>query len=451
MNIISLTLLFISFIIIILYEFKLKSISVILWLGLFLFFFFPHLITYLLNGFLYEIETYNKATYFSLFFNVLYLYTRIFLLSYKNSLRTFLKRKINSSNSKIQIKNLLVLVSKRRTINFINLLLAFFIISIIFFLIFIFNNFSNLISFTWIDIFNAQDDLFYLAFIYSFNISIPVVFFSFKFKRYRTFLFSLFFTIFLVLLIRVRSYLIAISIPFFLSYLILNPNFKFNFKYILISLLSGFSIIVAIFSVHVLRVYGTLEFFLSSFRLNDFINILGGVFLSPYGEFGLRNAFYHFLQGNNNFNNFGEGLGYIRLLLLPIPSILSFGLKPQDFAMDMAYAYDPVNAIVGVTSMHPTLYGDSFANFGWYGILTAIFWALFVYSGDLLIKKQYSSPLFFSLFVSLSYSYTLIARGAVYNGVYNTFFTLITHLVLWIIVGLFSRKSKIKISIIDFI
>ena len=51
-------------------------------------------------------------------------------------------------------------------------------------------------------------------------------------------------------------------------------------------------------------------------------------------EIALLRAFYYFIENNNNFDKFGEGLGYIRLALIFIPSMIA-PFKPRDFAIDM--------------------------------------------------------------------------------------------------------------------
>ena len=51
-------------------------------------------------------------------------------------------------------------------------------------------------------------------------------------------------------------------------------------------------------------------------------------------------------------------------------------------------------------SMHPTLYGDCFANLWWFGIILGHFWALLVLLGT---------------------AYVIVGRGSVYNGLFYAF------------------------------
>ena len=243
--------------------------------------------------------------------------------------------------------------------------------------------------------------------------------------------------IFIIFVFRIRTFLIPLTIPFIISYL-LSDKFKVtilnSFKVIIISA----STIILIVGLGVLKAFTSLTDFYNIITFNKFWEMLYSIMFSKYGELGLRNAFYFFLENDNNFSNFGLGLGYIRLLLLPIPSSISFGIKPQDFAMDMGMAYDPINSVAGVNSMHPTLFGDCYANLGWFGVFLGVFWGIFVYVGDRLTVTTSKNIRIASLLVAYSYAYTLIARGAVYNAVQNIFFILITHYCL----TLFIRSIK---------
>ena len=71
------------------------------------------------------------------------------------------------------------------------------------------------------------------------------------------------------------------------------------------------------------------------------------------------------LAKNNNFPNFNQGHTYLRVLLFFIPESFSMGIKPPDFAVSMGSAY--INNFSNtIYSMHPTFYGDLFANFSYF-------------------------------------------------------------------------------------
>jgi hypothetical protein len=278
-------------------------------------------------------------------------------------------------------------------------------------------------------------------FSYLFGVCLPLPFLAHHYKKNKIFLFTILVLVVIIFLFRIRTFLIPLTIPFIIGYL-LSDKFKLTILNLFKVLILSSSIVFLIVAVGVLKAFNSLSEFFDSFNPAEFIDMLYSILFSKYGELGLRNGFYFYLQNNNEFDNFGLGLGYIRLLLLPIPSFMSFGLKPQDFAMDMAMAYDPVNSTAGVNSMHPTLYGDCFANFGWYGVSLGAFWALFSYVGDRFTISKSKNILFLSMFVAYAYTYTLIARGAVYNAVYNVFFIFLTHSLLAFVLRLQTKNTQ---------
>lgn len=421
MTIFLIVLLAISFVIILTFEYRLKSVSTVLWGGLFIFFFIPHTIDIIVGTQTYTLETYNSASLFALIFNFLYLITRVFLY---NSKKLNLIR-LNEDNSKDFIKS------------YISSLFLIFLISFAALIYFVITTFGSFLNFSWIDMFDNRGGFAYNLFSYGYTMTAPLIFLAYSFKRKRVFYTTLTILIFIIFVFRIRTFLIPLTIPFIISYL-LSDKFKVtilnSFKVIIISA----STIILIVGLGVLKAFTSLTDFYNIITFNKFWEMLYSIMFSKYGELGLRNAFYFFLENDNNFSNFGLGLGYIRLLLLPIPSSISFGIKPQDFAMDMGMAYDPINSVAGVNSMHPTLFGDCYANLGWFGVFLGVFWGIFVYVGDRLTVTTSKNIRIASLLVAYSYAYTLIARGAVYNAVQNIFFILITHYCL----TLFIRSIK---------
>lgn len=134
------------------------------------------------------------------------------------------------------------------------------------------------------------------------------------------------------------------------------------------------------------------------------------------GELGLLRAFYYFIENNNNFDKFGEGLGYIRLALIFIPSMIA-PFKPRDFAIDMYKEWYQVDNPRG--TMHPTLFGDTYANFGMFGCLFGVFYALLVTFIDENIRRT-PDPMMKIMKVSMACTlFVLLGRGAMYNAIFN--------------------------------
>jgi len=173
-------------------------------------------------------------------------------------------------------------------------------------------------------------------------------------------------------------------------------------------------VIYAVYALQVFRYAGTTRDFLASYDFSMFNRRVIEMILEGQGEIGLRNAFYYFMANDNRFPGFGEGHTYIRLLMILIPTRFSLGLKPPDFAITMGSAYsgDYSNQTY---SMHPTLYGDCYANFAWAGILLGLFWAFFVTVADV-VRHRRSVCCTEALTVLSGCVFVIIGRGSVYNG-----------------------------------
>lgn len=162
---------------------------------------------------------------------------------------------------------------------------------------------------------------------------------------------------------------------------------------------------------------GTIEDLLVNFDLEGFIAYLGNALGDFEGELGLRAVFYKFIYYNNEFQGFNTGAGYVRLLLWWLPTEWSLGLKPSDFAVTMGSAW--LGYQQTEFSTHPTLFGDCFANFYYFGILLGAFWAGFVFYFERFIQTRKSFLVRAGMTSALSQMYIMIARGSVYNSVYT--------------------------------
>jgi len=199
-----------------------------------------------------------------------------------------------------------------------------------------------------------------------------------------------------------------------------------SMKTIITVMVASIAVIYVIYGLRVFRHYGTLNSFFQDFNLNEFINNVNLQIATGNGELGLKKYFYYFIQNNNEFENFGEGHTYLRMFLIFIPTRWSFGIKPTDFALSMG-------AAVGMASggsMHPTLFGDCYANLGWIGaFVLAIFWVMYARIADKIILSRASILEMNLLYVLYAVTYVFIGRGAVYNGfffaAYGTVFILI--------------------------
>ena len=187
---------------------------------------------------------------------------------------------------------------------------------------------------------------------------------------------------------------------------------KLKTKEVLILSFVGVISLYLIYALRAFRHYGSIETFINDFTFSSFHERVMSLFRNEDGELGLRRDFYYFLQNDNEFTNFGKGHSYFRMLLVFIPTQWSFGLKPPDFAISMGAA---IGMVTG-GSTHPTLFGDCYANLGWFGVLLGAFWASFASFFDRILLKQkvyINKVLLFNLY---AVSFVIMGRGSVYNG-----------------------------------
>lgn len=137
---------------------------------------------------------------------------------------------------------------------------------------------------------------------------------------------------------------------------------------------------------------------------------------SGNGEFGLIKAFYYFVEHDNAFDGFGRGLGFIRLALIILPASL-VPFKPRDFAIDMYREWFRIDNPAG--TMHPTIFGDAYANFGFWGCLTGAFYGLIMIFADEHMNSCSRESVKVLKISLISTMMIILARGAVYNSIFN--------------------------------
>lgn len=190
---------------------------------------------------------------------------------------------------------------------------------------------------------------------------------------------------------------------------------KIKLSFILLGVLAGVATFFIVYGLHTFRHYGSLGNALANVSISGLLSRISGMLKDDSGELGLYKWFYYFIMHNNSFKSFGRAHTYLRMLMVFVPTRFAFGLKPDDFAIAMGSA-----AGMGPGgSMHPTLFGDCYANLGFAGIFLGILWALLVTQLDRIIlsmKTNESKVLAYSLMASM---YIIIGRGAVYNAFFN--------------------------------
>ena len=187
-------------------------------------------------------------------------------------------------------------------------------------------------------------------------------------------------------------------------------------------------VIYVVYALRAYRWYGTIDNFLQTVTFRNFNEQILEFFRKDNGELGLRKWFYYFIDGDNQFENFGQGHSYLRMLLTFVPTKLSLGIKPPDFAQSMGSAI----GMAAGGSMHPTLFGDAYANFGIWGIFAGAFWAGYATLADKIMNFLKNDISVFFAYSLCAYAYVVEGRGAVYNGHVMMAYGLLTLMVLYV-------------------
>lgn len=190
---------------------------------------------------------------------------------------------------------------------------------------------------------------------------------------------------------------------------------KIRLSTVFLAAAGGVAVIYLVYAIRAFRWMGELSSALQEFDLGALNDQIKTFLVTSDGELGLRKWMYYFMENNNQFENFGRGHTYMRMLFVYIPTKLSLGLKPPDFALSMGSAIGMAQG----GSMHPTLFGDCYANFGAAGVLLGGLWAAVIHINDRIIDRMRYHQIKVLLFVLLSTAYIIIGRGAVYNGFVN--------------------------------
>lgn len=394
-----LQLLLISYMII--YEFNNKSSAVFIWGTLFLIFGVPHFLDVLIHNNIYDIKSMNYASIFVIGFILNYYILRIICR------RLF----INVDKNNLYKEALSEVHSKHLNILFVTLIIVIFL-KITLYLRFT----GGILNSSWAELRNYVTNNHYLRVEQIIDIlyySLGGVLIALSEKRKKLKFIFLIAAYFLTVIITRNRIEMLPGICAIISIYIFKSN-RINFKSILFGIFVSLIVIYLVYGFRAFRYYGTIDNFIKKFDFKVFNDTILNFFKTDNGELGLRKAFYYFISNENNFEGFGKGLTYIRLFFLFIPSKLLFGLKPQEFALIIGKALGmPIGG-----SFHPTLFGDSYANCGMFGMFLGIYWAIYTTICDFIALKSNSKLWFDLVFVLSSIGYVIISRGSVYNGSY---------------------------------
>lgn len=390
------------------YEYNKGSISCFLWGTLLILFGLPHFLAVLFSRYSYDVDVYFRASLFVSAFCSVYLLFR------------YLMRGLISERT---IDVIFQFGKDVRQNNHYSLIAAIgLVVAFIFLTVFSFVSFGSLSNATWGNIWENSGDIYDLGMnvgtlqllseylIYAFG---GVIAFGFLTNKKGLSIVGALAVIGYLAVSRNRIMLLLGIVPVLLIFQ--NKHKRLDIKTLLVGVLAVAAILYIVYAIRVYRHAGTVESFLTQYPdPASFSSAVFEMMLSGDGELFLRDAFYKFIYYDNNFPNFNSLHTYIRLLLIALPTQLTFGLKPEEFTVAMSSAYYN-NYSNTINSFHPTLFGDCFANAYYLGVLLAIFWAFFVTIFDRkLLSCHPSRSIYYA--TTLGAVYVTIARGSVYNS-----------------------------------
>lgn len=384
-------------------EFNKRSPAVFLWATLFLMFGIMHLLATIQGDVTYSEATLNKASLFVICFSLIYFLTRYIIL------RGQVKHRYESLEKKKLIE-----ISGQMGKNLELEIIVIFLGSIFVKLCLYISAVGGLMNTSWGNAYKYGKEINYLNFsqvtMVLFIALSGIILAEILRKRYKIALMLILVLILNVVITRNRVEMIPVLSVLITVYIINVKRIKIQTFIFIVCAAIG--TIYIVYGLRAFRWYGTLENFIQTFKFDAFMNQINTFLREGDGELGLRRYMYYFISNNNNFTDFSEMATYKRMLMVFIPTKWSMGLKPDDFAISMGKA-------VGLGeggSMHPTLFGDCYANAGFLGIFLGIYWAMFVSFMDKILIKYKDDIWIFLLYITQSYMYVIIGRGAVYNG-----------------------------------
>ncbi len=408
-------------------EFRYKSCATFLWATLFIMFGIMHLIASFTGDYTYSNSVLAEASIFVIMFCLMYIFIR----------QIFGQRVMRLNQNKMQYENLLYSFDADKKVLQV-LFLLFLIVNFVKLFPQI-QSAGGLYATSWSSGRAYTTSLDYansLQVVRIFFYALSGVFTCFLIKKQNNFfLIAAFLSLFSIIVTRNRIEILPLVCS--LLSLFIFKNKKINMRVMLFGALSAVAMIYVIYGLRVFRHYGSIENFIATVELADFIERINTYIKTDNGELGLRKGFYHFILFDNDFPDFGKFHTYLRMMFVYLPTRWSFGLKPSDFAITMGQA---LGGAAGV-STHPTLFGDCYANLGMFGIVLGMLWGCYCNVTDWVIVRQKSNLASVLIYVLNAVVFVIIGRGSIYNG-----FWYIAYAVPLIFIGAYIWKNiRIKV------
>lgn len=208
-------------------------------------------------------------------------------------------------------------------------------------------------------------------------------------------------------LFKAKSILLPVFVPIFVIWFFFSDGYKYQ-KIIKLSLLA----------VPVYFVYHSIAAFrwvggLANLSFESFFSAFGSslsVGFEPaltYQSTGIFRSFY------DSGDYLLAGGAYTKFLLIPVTYLFDIHIENPMYTYFYILGGED-GAIRG--SVHPSLYSDAFATFGWFGVFMGGIWIVFL-RGMYELFTTVSKSLFAVYLVAAAYSIPLLARGSVYYAI----------------------------------
>lgn len=397
------------------YDFCKRSTATFLWVSLFVFFGYSHLVTCISGE--YSANILNEASLMVCIFCVLYLVVRIVLGKASNF------RKLFISNSKVQKDNCTTMINK----NMCKILLFILIMTTLLYFIDVMKYAGTISNISKNIIYDNRYASYYILFIdYMWSAGTAVLFLYLLQRNYVISAISGLCIIAMSCLTFTRTHLIILFVCI-ICYYIYNENINIRTMFLLLCF--GIIAIIAMYLLRGFRYYysfadiGNVSFF-------EIISKSIGLLEKKSGDIYLSDYFYQIILSNGRIRGTGHGEGYIRLLLMPFPSKICMGIKPDDLCLTLGKYFGDQNS--KMLSITPTLFGDCYANFGFCGTGMGIVWAFIAEILDRIAFDKNFTQSRLRLILICS-AYINIGRGDVYNAMAGIWYGIIIYYLLGLV------------------
>ncbi|NAS07489.1 O-antigen polymerase [Acinetobacter haemolyticus] len=371
-----------------------RSVLIFIPIVLGVLYYFPAFFDVIYGNYLYNSSVVRDANLFALYVNF-----NLFFISF------FVYRIIGGKKKLVDIPNL------NEGVGVVRFFLVIQIISLIFLLyaVYVATN-GNILSYSWATKHESGGGgVGFLISSYLFIVSSGVLFLSWYFNYKKVFLLSICLVIFYIILIRSRGFIVPVLMVFGFYYLVWRGK-------ILGSFLFGFLFLILFFFLQQIRYLGELNN-IQDMRVDVMVGNIIDKIMSEDSEFSLRNSYYFFVQNYDYLvesSGFGNFQTYRRLGFFF--DIFNLGLKPKDFTNTMYIAYYGGNSSLSNPTLHPTMYGNIYAN-GLYisSLIFTFLFSILIFVENALKRKGFL--IYWLVAPTFLYSCIFIARGSIYNAI----------------------------------